>query len=139
MYSQVGKADVINMVVANPEFRPLYRRFISRSFVVVLNTLFGLRLHYYNGFAIYRSDLVKSIAIPTQGFTFLAEILVLLIKSGYSYIEVPTEHRLRRHGSSKAFSFKNIRDVFYSLISLIWRIHFKSEKIKPRVKAPVPV
>lgn len=125
MFRNTGKADVVTSYVANPEFRAPYRRWLSQSYVMILNCLFGLKMRYYNGFAIYKSELVKKIRTSTQGFSFLAEILVLLVKSGHSYLEVPTHHRVRAHGQSKAFSIRNIRDILKTLLHLMGVVYFR--------------
>lgn len=136
MFSKAGQADVISSYVANPEFRSPTRRFVSATYVVMMNILFGLRLRYYNGFAIYRTDLVKKFRTSTQGFSFLAELLILLVKSGYSYMEVPTHHRLRSHGKSNAFNLRNFLDIQKTLIRLISVVYFKAGRI-PAGKVPV--
>lgn len=139
MFDHLGRADLIISYVANPEFRSLGRRFLSRAYVLLLNSLFGLNLKYYNGFTIYKSESVNGLKTTTEGFSFLAEILILLIKSGCSYVEVPTYHRLRSHGQSKAFKFQNFRDVVSSLFSLVGIFYLKQggKKSSP-AKALVP-
>ncbi len=136
MFSKTGQADVISSYVANPEFRSPARRFVSAAYVVIMNILFGLRLRYYNGFAIYRTDLVKKFRTSTQGFSFLAELLILLVKSGHSCVEVATHHRLRSHGKSNAFSLRNFLDIQKTLIRLIGVVYFKAGRM-PAAKVPI--
>ncbi len=136
MFSKTGQADVISSYVANPEFRSPTRRFVSATYVAIMNILFGLKLRYYNGFAIYRTDLVKKFRTSTQGFSFLAELLILLVKSDHSYIEVPTHHRLRSHGKSNAFNLRNFLDIQKTLVRLIAVVYFKAGHM-PASKVPI--
>ncbi len=138
MFAKIGQADVISSYVANPEFRSAGRRILSQTYVGLFNLLFGLKLRYYNGFAIYRTDLVKKFRTSTQGFSFLAELLILLVKSGYTRLEIPTYHRLRAHGKSKAFNLRNLWDIQKTLVRLIGMVYFKTGK-KNALPSDVPV
>ena len=137
MFEKTGQADVVTSFVANPEFRAPGRRLLSQTYVGLFNLLFGLRLRYYNGFAIYRTDLVKKFRTSTQGFSFLAELLVLLVNSGYSCLEVPTRHRLRMHGKSKAFNWRNLVDVQKTILRLIGVVYFKQGKNTSPSNVPI--
>jgi glycosyltransferase involved in cell wall biosynthesis len=125
IFDQVGKAEIIIPYIANPEFRSFKRRFISRSYVTLMNSLFGLKLRYYNGPVMYQTSLVKTTKTATLGFAFFAELLILLIRAGHSYIEIPTYHRKRLHGESKAFRLNNFLDVFLTISKLVWDIRLK--------------
>jgi len=128
MFDLIGKADLIIPHIANPEFRSFARRFVSRAYVLILNFLFRLRLRCYNGTVIYRSDQIKAVKTSTFGFYFFSEALILLLKSGCSYIEVPTIHQKRTHGKSKAFTFKNIMEILRMAIALAWDVRFNKAK-----------
>ena len=138
MFRHVGEADIIIPIIANPEFRSSLRRAISQAYVTLMNLLFGLSLRYYNGVCIYRSELVKRFKTSTQGFSFLAELLIRLVKSGYNYIEVPTYHRVRTHGKSKAFTLRNVTDILKTIVRLMGLVYFGIGKKKmPPVNAPI--
>jgi dolichol-phosphate mannosyltransferase len=83
-----GKADIIIPYTTNQNVRAIHRRVISKAFISVLNILFGLRLKYYNGNALYKTSIIKKLAIKSQDFAYYAEILIKLIKSGHSYHEI---------------------------------------------------
>jgi len=122
IFSCVGMADVVVPYTANPEVRPLSRRIVSRLFVVIMNVLFGLRLKYYNGTCVIRSSLLKKVPLKTWGFAYMAAILVRLIRSGASYLEVGVMIQHRETGSSKAFAPKNVISVFSAIASLFWEV-----------------
>ncbi|OGG17621.1 hypothetical protein A3D78_05200 [Candidatus Gottesmanbacteria bacterium RIFCSPHIGHO2_02_FULL_39_14] len=110
------RADLISSYMINPGKRSLWRRIISRIFVRLLNIIFNLNLKYYNGFFICKTKLLKKMPLYSGGVTLLAEIKIRLIKNGASFTEIPFEHTGRKSGASKAFTFKNIWQTFYSLV-----------------------
>ncbi|MBI1911345.1 MAG: glycosyltransferase family 2 protein [Deltaproteobacteria bacterium] len=124
-FSRVGKADVIIPYTANTHVRALSRRLISKLFVVGMNTLFGLNLIYYNGTCVIKSKLLKKVPLKTWGFAYMAAILVRLIRSGASYIEVGIDIKPRETGKTKAFALKNIVSVFKAIGTLFWEVRIK--------------
>ncbi|HJX54934.1 MAG TPA: glycosyltransferase family 2 protein [Polyangia bacterium] len=116
MLDLVGQYDVVSYYIANPEFRTWHRRSISWSFVALLNMLFGFRLRYYNGHAIYRRDQLRDIPHTTFGHAFLAETLVRLLQNGSTFIEIGTIQFERVHGKTKAFRVKNVIGVGLALL-----------------------
>lgn len=123
--SRAGKADLIIPYTANPEVRPLSRRVISSLFVAIMNVLFGLRLRYYNGTCLIKSELLKKVPLKTWGFAYMAAILVRLVRSGASYIEVGVNIAPRLAGKTKAFRLKNIVSVFSAIADLFWDVRVK--------------
>lgn len=120
-----GQADVIIPYTANPEVRPFSRRVISRVFVALINTLFGLNITYYNGTCLVKSRLLKKVPLKTWGFAYMAAILVRLLKSGASYTEVGVDIVQRSSGKTKAFAFKNVVSVVKAILTLFWDVRIK--------------
>lgn len=137
--SHTGKADIIIPFTANKKARPLYRRVISSTFTNMLNLLFGLRLKYYLGIVIHKTELVKKIKIKSPRHAYQAEILIKLIKSRHSYKEVPMY--IRGVKRSKTFGLKNITralttitklnmvGALTTIIRLFFEINFKKVRI----------
>lgn len=123
--SLAGRADVVVPYTANTHVRPLARRVISRLFVAVINTLFGTRLRYYNGACLIRSALLKKIPLKTRGFAYMAAILVRLLRSGASFIEVGVDIRQRDTGRTKAFALKNVLSVLGAIAGLFWDVRVR--------------
>ncbi|MDP3793376.1 MAG: hypothetical protein Q8R07_01345, partial [Candidatus Uhrbacteria bacterium] len=119
-----GSSDLVISYMQKTEHRSLFRRAVSRSFVGMMNMLFGLRLRYYNGAFICRTELLRSIPIKSTGLAALAECLVRFLKKGTPYRTVYFEHAGRRHEQSKAFRFKSIRAVAKTIGILIKDIYF---------------
>ncbi len=110
--------------------RSLFRRLVSKSFVVFMNGVFGLRLKYYNGAFICETKRVQSLPLKSGGLTVLAECIVRLIQSGCRYKSIPFVHTGRKSHQSKAFTFKNIRAVTKFIFILIGDIYFAGNTSK---------
>jgi dolichol-phosphate mannosyltransferase len=132
MFDSLDGSDIVIPYIANPEFRSKKRQLVSQAYVSILNLAFGLKLRYYNGPLIYRTSIIQNITTTMLGFGFFSEALILSLKNGASYVEVPTFHQRRAHGSSKAFSLKNLVEISMSMCKLLWKVKFKSP---PRTKS----
>lgn len=122
VFNLAGSADIVIPFTANQHVRPLGRRVISRLFVVVFNALFGIGLRYYNGTCLIRSALLKKCPLKTWGFAYMAAILVRLLRSGASYVEVGVDIKPRASGTSKAFALKNVISVAKAVFTLFWDV-----------------
>jgi glycosyltransferase involved in cell wall biosynthesis len=120
---EAGATDLVISYMAKTNKRSLFRRAVSKTFVLLMNALFGLRLEYYNGAFICRAQILQGIPIKSQGLAALAECLVRLIKSGYSYKTIYFEHTGRKNEQSKAFNFKSILAVAKTIGILVKDIH----------------
>jgi len=138
--SRAIEADVIIPYTANPEVRPLSRRVISRAFVALINTMFGLSLRYYNGTCLIKAPLLKKVPLKTWGFAYMAAILVRLLRSGASYSEVGIDIAQRSSGRTKAFALRNIVSVIKAILTLFWdvrvkeRSNYRSRPVRPEAK-----
>lgn len=117
-----GAADLVIPYVTNTGVRPLHRRIISRAFVALMNTLFWLKVPYYNGLVIHRTQLLRSITIESDGFAFQAEAIIKLLKRGCSYVTVGTVLHAKNDKKTKAFRISNVLSVVWTLIDLRRRI-----------------
>lgn len=126
MLAAVGSSDIV-LVYIQSETRNYFRRIVSKVFTFIMNMLFGLNIKYFNGPCIYRSDALKKTKMSTNGFAFMAEINVRLIKAGYSYVEVGLNNRDRTQGNSKAFVFRNFLRVVNLVAKLFWEIQIRNK------------
>lgn len=115
--SAAGKTDFV-ITYLKKDTRPTGRLLFSRSFTRLVNSLFGLRVRYYNGPNIIPVRLLKEIPILTNGHAFMAEVIVRLTQRGYTYTEVAFTSRMRVRGRSKAFRIKNIISVLLAILRL---------------------
>jgi len=125
VFQLAGAADIVIPYTANQHVRPLARRAISRLFVSLINTLFSLRLRYYNGTCVIKSSLLKRCPLKTWGFAYMAAILVRLLRSGATYVEAGIMITPRATGTSKAFAPKNVVSVAKAVFTLFWDVRIK--------------
>ena len=116
---RIGDADIVIPYISNPEFRSVTRRVGSRGFTTIINTLFGLRVRYYNHSVVFPRDVLRTISINTDGFAYQAEALVKLLKAGYTYTEVGVQDVPRVEGSSSALKPNNLLNVFRAIWGLM--------------------
>jgi len=124
IFSQVGSADILLTYAANPKSRTLLRRLLSSLFTGTLNLLFGLRVKYYNGPNVIRTNLVRRFGFSTNGFSYMATLLVPLLKPGYSYKEIGFILRGRKTGKSKALRLRNFVNTLRDIAALFWKTYF---------------
>ena len=108
-------------VNSNPGVRGVKRQIISRAFTRLMNFLFNLDVPYYNGLVLHRTDLLRRIAIETDGFAYQAEAVIKLPKGGADYKTVGVKLH-NANPPSSAFRLKNIYRVIKTIVTLKWRI-----------------
>ncbi len=123
---EIGDTDLVISYMSKTNKRSFFRRVVSKLFVFIMNTLFCLRLEYYNGAFICRTQVLKTIPIKSVGLATLAECLVRMIKAGYSYKAIYFEHIGRKTDHSKAFKFKSVCAVATTIGILIKDIYFSA-------------
>lgn len=124
IFARIGEKDIVAGYPANYEIRHPLRRFLSQSYTHILNFLFGLKLRYYNGPALIRTDLLKNNLPSTFGFAYMAEVMVKLLKwREASHIHVPMKTKPAPLVTT-AFKWKNIISVFKTIFTLFFKIYF---------------
>lgn len=126
LVSEIGDTDLVISYMSKTNKRSLFRRVVSKLFVFIMNTLFGLKLKYYNGAFICRTQVLKAVPLKSVGLATLAECLVRMITQGYSYKAIYFEHVGRKSNRSKAFNLKSILAVAETIGILIKDIYFTS-------------
>ncbi len=128
IFDKIGSADVVVPYCENlKQIKARERYLLSRTYTILLNTLFGLRLRYYNGLAVHRVDLVRGVINKSDGFGFQAEILVKLLRAGKSYVEVGVKGAEKTNRSS-ALRLKNVASVSRTLGSLLLHSLLKKDR-----------
>jgi glycosyltransferase involved in cell wall biosynthesis len=122
IYSVIGEADMIlpyyPQAVAGKS--PI-RRFISATYVTVINILTGQRIHYYNGLAIHRRFHVMRWHPTTRGFGFPADIICMLLEQGYSFKEIPVAITERKLVNSTALTWSNLLSIIHTATNIVIR------------------
>jgi dolichol-phosphate mannosyltransferase len=136
IFKLVGNADLIIPYMSNlKSIKRPSRYFLSKSYVYLLNTIFGLNLNYYNGLPVYRKDLLDKISITSSGFGFQAEIIIKLLKSGCTFHQVEVKGA-EETGRSHALKFKNILSVANTFWHLIKEIVMFKPIVVDSTKTP---
>ena len=118
IFEKIGSADIVVPWMVNMrEIKTRGRYLLSQTYTGLVNALFGIRLRYYNGLPVHRLELLKRISITSGGFGFQAEILVKLIKSGATYVEVGVKGAEETHESS-ALRLRNWLSVVKTVYDL---------------------
>lgn len=118
----LDRADVLVFFITNTGVRPASRRVVSRLYVAVVNALFGTGFRYTNSTNVFRTDVLRRFPIRTNGFSYQTEALVKAVGSGVDYLEVGVELQRRVGGTSKALTWKNLRNVVEALVRLWWDV-----------------
>lgn len=137
IFAKIGTADILVPYCKNlKQIKGTGRYLLSRTYTTLLNTLFGLRLKYYNGLPVHRVELVRSVGGRSAGFGFQAEILVQLIRAGRTYVEVGVMGAEKANRSS-ALRLKNIVSVSRTLKSLLVQVYLMKAPTRPSSDASV--
>jgi hypothetical protein len=120
----IGEADIILPYPANAYIRPWYRRLASWGFTCTINLITGFRLRYFNGQAIQKTEIIRSVPFHTNGFAYQAEILFDMLRKGHTYVQAPFElnYSSRR---TRVFRPRNVASVIRSVFSIAWRAWFR--------------
>ena len=119
IFKKIGTADIVIPYMLNlARIKTPSRLILSRTYATLLNLVSGLRLHYYNGLPVHRVDKLRTLEIGSDGFGFQAEILIKLIRSGCTFVEVGVLGAEKTNRSS-ALRFKNFVSVMGTLSKLI--------------------
>lgn len=102
--------------------RPAARRLLSRIYMILIRRLFGIDAVYTNGDNIYRRDELVRTEFISDGFTAQTEAIIIMIRRGCSYIEVPTKIRDRFDGSSNSLTPSGLVDVTRNLARMLFSI-----------------
>jgi len=122
----VGKADIVTSYTENTEVRPFYRRFLSICFTTLINLLFNNRLKYYNGPNVYQVGQVTPIGLENTNFSFNAEAVIRLLRSGSSVIEVGMKIRKKKSYRTRALKINNLLNVLRSVFRLFFSLRKKT-------------
>lgn len=122
-----GKADVVLAYTVNTDVRAFKRRLFSKTYIFLLNSMFWLKVRYYNGPSVIRTSILKSFpptAKKDEGFfDFHAEVVVRALKCRKAtFTEVPMYLQPRVIGVSKALTIRHFKHVIKRIGKLFWEI-----------------
>jgi glycosyltransferase involved in cell wall biosynthesis len=115
---RLGEADIVIPYVSNPQVRGVKRQLISNTYTFLLNTIFRLKVPYYNGLVLHRTDLLHTITIGTNGYAYQSEALIKLLRYGATSVAVPVALSEQGDQRTRAFKLRNVMRV----AETIWRL-----------------
>ncbi len=120
---EAGKAEIIATHTLNKRDRSVHRRILSEAYFRFLNFIFELNLKYYNGNAVYKTAILKKLKLMSGGFEYNSEILIRLIKAGYSYEEFGI--KIRPTHKTSIFRIKNVVSILKTILLLFFDIRIR--------------
>jgi glycosyltransferase involved in cell wall biosynthesis len=133
--SKRGEADIIIPYHRLLEGKSAMRRLISKTYTIIVNTITGYSLNYYNGLPLYRRFHVMRWAPYNYGFSCQADLITTLLDQGATYVEVPVEasHQIKDNSVS-ALHFRNFvsagHTLFEMMLRRLRRVLFESKRPK---------
>jgi len=117
MLKHIGEADLVVSYIQNVGIRPWYRQIISGSFTNFMRILFNIKLNHFLGMVLCKTELIKKLKLNTNSGSLWAEIIIKLIKVGYSYKQVPVMHQ-KKEMSGNIFRLKNVFGILNTVMKL---------------------
>jgi len=130
IFQAVGTAPIVAPFTANQAERPWLRRVLSRTFTGTVNTLFGLRLRYFQGPSVYPTALAHRIPTTTRGYAFLAEMLIRALATGHRAVEVPMYIQPRQFGASRAVTARNVVTSLKTVALVLWDVRVRRRPLR---------
>lgn len=126
--NNIGIKDIIIPYTTSSSDKGIFRKMLSKYYTKLMNGIFNLNIPYYNGIVVHKTNLVKSIEIKSNDFSYQTEVLVKLIKRGYSYHTVAATTRARDGGKSTALKISNIVKLGISITRIYKETILKQNK-----------
>lgn len=124
IFAKIGCADIVIPWMTNlRQIKSPGRYWLSRTYTALVNLLCHANLRYYNGLPVHKRAMLADIEITSGGFGFQAEILVKLIKSGATYVEVGVKGAEETNESDalRVRNWVSVARTVYHLMQEIWR------------------
>lgn len=97
---------------------PTARHLLSRSYHLVIQLLFGLRLRNINCIKFFKSEVLEAVELQANGPFIDAELLIKAKNKGFRISEIPVKHYPRAWGKQRGTSLKAIGRTLKELFKL---------------------
>ena len=136
LFGHLGKADVVTSYSNNlMAAMPAPKRLVSRSYGLILNTLFLKGIRYYNGLTIYPVEYLRQGSIKAHGFGFQAEALLKAVSAGYSFLEIALPVDERNLPRARSVTLPNIIDALLTIFRLFVEFYIVRRRPSSRLHA----
>ena len=119
LVSNIGKSDMILSYLIDK--RGLFRKTLSRIFVLLINLITLNNIKYYNGPNIYLLENVKLYSGGTSGFSYQAELITEQIRQKKTYIEIEIDPYPETSETSQSLSLHSVTSVMVSIVSIFFK------------------
>jgi glycosyltransferase involved in cell wall biosynthesis len=118
----IGKADIIIPFHEQLTGKSFSRIAVSKLYTFLVNLLSGYSINYYNGCAVHLRYNVLRWHSYAYGFGFQADMIILLLQQGATYIQVPVRVRHTNKGrGASPFHIRNIVSTAHTLFEIFRR------------------
>ena len=121
LFRHIGVADLVipyqrqHKVVG----KKLYRKLLSRLAGLLVNTVSGFKIKYYNGSPIFLRYHVMRWPPITYGFGFQIDVITRLLDEAVTYVQIPSLNTIDMKGKeSTALSIRNLLSVAHTLFEI---------------------
>jgi glycosyltransferase involved in cell wall biosynthesis len=122
VFQSMGKADIVIPYHEPVPGKSPLRRMLSRTYTLLVNTLSGYRVRYYNGLPLTLRYNVMRWGPYSFGFGFQAELVTRLLDEGATYIQISVvaTHQ-EKSGRNSALNWRNCLSVAHTLLEIFIR------------------
>lgn len=117
---KMGTADVIIPYFGTRDTRNFFRKYLSKIFTVLVNSINGYNIRYYNGIVLHLRENIIRWHPTSSGFAYQAELLSILLDHHKTYREINISNNDRKSGITKAFNVQNYFSVAHSLLQIFF-------------------
>jgi len=136
LFGHLAKADIVTSYSNNlMAAMPFPKRLVSRSYRLVLNTLFLRGIRYYNGLTIYPVEYLRQGSIGAHGFGFQAEALLKAVNAGYSFLEIALPVDTKNLPRARSITLPNIIDALLTIFRLLVEFYIVRRRPLSRLRA----
>lgn len=128
MMLQIGRADLIMAFPVNLELRSRARNVLSILFRAIYLVSFNVLVHYINSPCIYSTEQLRRLQLRSNRFSIIAEINVKLLRSGCTFMEVPS-YLQNRAVVDRTVSLGNLQEVVTSFLALFLEVNVRRRSV----------
>jgi len=122
LFSAAGSADVVISYRDNQHNRSVLRAILSMTLRSLINILFGLQLRDVHSMIIYPVAALRALNLKADGYAYQIEAVILLLKSGLSFTEVPVSLHAETRGSSRVMRLRTLVQLGQTILKLLFRV-----------------
>lgn len=122
--------DAADMVISyrqnQAKTRTLFRQLLSRSYRFFIALIFGFKPKDFHSVVVYPVSGVRALDLQLLGYAYQLEVLVKLLRRGYSFAEVPVSLNSYNQHNSRALRL----EVLAQISKMIWHLWQDGTRVK---------